>query len=78
MRFRPIFTLLALCSIVLSSGCCWCHRGCCYRGCGGCGCSSGCSSCGYTPGETLPPPMGLPPHAPIPPGAVAVPPLPHP
>jgi hypothetical protein len=61
MRFRPVYALLALCLIVLTSGCChdrWCchhpffprwHSGCASE----CGC---CNPCGYPPTESVPPP----------------------
>ena len=64
MRFRPVYALLALCLIVLTSGCChdrWCCRHPyaprCRSACAPaaeCGC---CNPCGYPPVQSVPPPV---------------------
>jgi hypothetical protein len=63
MRFRPVHALLALCLIVLTSGCCcWHDRWCCRHPCAPrcrseCAAPCGCGNpCGYPPTESVPPP----------------------
>jgi hypothetical protein len=69
MRYRPVYALLALGLLVLTSGCC--HDGwCCHRPlfprlrgeCAApCGCAPCCNPCGYPPPpETVPPPAFAP------------------
>ena len=68
MRFRPVYALLALGLIVLTSGCChdrWCCRHPfaprCRSECApDCGCNPCCNPCGYPPAESVPPPVFAP------------------
>jgi hypothetical protein len=64
MRFRPLFALLGLCLIVLTSGCChdcWCSRHpyaprcrtACPAPAESCGC---CNPCAYPPVQSVAPP----------------------
>jgi len=77
MLYRPLSAMLALCLIVLTSGCCpdrWCCRhpfaprcrpACCPAPSEGCGC---CNPCAYPPVESGPPPFHPGPLVPFPPG----------
>ena len=71
MRFRPVYALLGLCLIALTTGCChdrWCCRHPfaprCRSECApACGCCNPCP-CGFPPSESVPPPPVFAPAAP--------------